>query len=82
MTDISKEMMCSPSSVKAILNRINRMLHSHLGHRYKDAELTDHAVRFSFDGKLEVDLLPSPFWDTSDACYQDLKTVDAQKRRM
>ena len=76
-------MMCSPPSLKAILDRINTMLDEHLGDdRYKDVELTDHAVRFSFDGRLEVDLLPSPFWHTSDTFYEDLKTVDARKRRM
>ena len=75
-------MMFSPSSVKAILDQMNTMLRKHLGDSYGNVQLTNHAVRFSFDGRLEVDLLPSPFWRTSDTFYEDLKTVDAQKRRM
>ena len=82
LTDISKEIMCSQSSLKNILDQINKMLRKHLGDKYRNAELTNHAVRFSFDGKLEVDLLPSPFWRTSDTFYQDLKKVDCRKRRM
>ena len=74
--------MCSPSSVKAILDQIDTMLRRRLGDRYRNVQLTNHAVRFSFDGELQVDLLPSPFWDTSDTFYEDLKKVDAQKRRM
>lgn len=74
--------MCSPSSLRDILDQLDTMLRKRLRHSYRNAELTDHAVRFSFDGRLEVDLLPSPFWRTSDTFYQDLKTVDAQKRRM
>ena len=74
--------MCSPPSLRHILDDINEMLQDRLHHRCRNVELTDHAVRFSFDGKLEVDLLPSPFWHTPDTFYQDLKTVDRQERRM
>ena len=49
---------------KTILDNFEHYLHKRYGKNYKRRDMTQYALQFTLYGQLEVDLLPSPHWDT------------------
>ncbi len=64
------------------LNKLERFLRETLGQKIdrQSIKQTPHAVQFKYDGKIEVDLLVSPFWDSHYDLYEFLQTIPESKR--
>jgi len=65
---------------KALLNKLQAFLEQTLGRKFKYTNKTQHAVQFVYDGKIEVDLLLSPYWSNPRLLYDFLRTVPEDKR--
>jgi len=61
------------------LNRLKTFLQQTLGWRFRFDKKTPHAVQFVYDGKIEVDLLLSPYWSNPRLLYDFLGTVPKDK---
>ena len=64
---------------QALLEKMKSFLQRSLGGSYR---LTPHAVQFKYDGKIDVDLLLSPYWSDPHQLYKFLGQVPKVKRSM
>ena len=64
---------------RAWLEKMKSFLQRSFGGSYK---LTPHAVQFKYDGKIDVDLLLSPYWSDPDQLYKFLGQIPEAKRSM
>ena len=66
--------------IKSWLEKIDDFLKRTLGRKYEHQRNTPHAVQFKYDGKIDVDLLISPYWSSKEDFYRFLKTLRPEKR--
>jgi hypothetical protein len=70
------------NGVKDVLNKLDMFLQSQYGsHAYKKKKITPFALQFTLYQKLDVDLLPSPFWSSSHEFINFMEGLSQQNRR-
>lgn len=65
---------------QAWLEKLKHFLQQSLGRKFKLDQLTLHAVQFEYEGKIDVDLLLSPYWSDPHQLYDFLRQVPEAKR--
>ena len=65
---------------RAWLGKLQHFLQQSLGRKFKLDQLTPHAVQFEYDGKIDVDLLLSPYWSDQHQFYDFLRQVPEANR--
>lgn len=65
---------------QAWLGKLQHFLQQSLGRKFKLDQLTPHAVQFQYDGKIDVDLLLSPYWSNQHQLYNFLRQVPEANR--
>lgn len=65
---------------QAWLEKLKHFLQQSLGRKFKLDQLTPHAVQFEYEGKIDVDLLLSPYWSDPHQLYDFLRQVPEAKR--
>ena len=83
--------VCSPEidpetvakeGVKDILDTLEEFLEDQFGDDCTNLSRTEYSVSFTFHGEIEVDLLPSPFWESKEELHAFLSHLKKDKRRM
>lgn len=54
---------------------VQQFLDRKLDGRIADRHRTIHSSQYKFDGRLDVDMLVSPFWREPDGLYQFLQSI-------
>ena len=65
---------------QAWLEKLKHFLQQSLGRKFKLDKMTPHAVQFEYGGKIDVDLLLSPYWSDQHQFYDFLGQVPEAKR--
>lgn len=65
---------------RAWLEKVKSFLQQSLGRNFKLEQLTPHAVQFEYGGKIDVDLLLSPYWSDPHQLYKFLGQVPQAER--
>ena len=64
-----------------ILETLEEFLEEEFGNSCTNLSTTEYSVSFTFHGVIEVDLLPSPFWETKEEFHAFLSHLDKEQRR-
>ena len=65
---------------KKWLQKLDRFLELHFRMSYAKTRMTHRSVQFTFKGKIEVDLLVSPYFEKPKDFYEFLKSVHRDER--
>ena len=66
--------------VSTIIDRLDTFLRRRLGQDYEFVNKTSFSLQFKFHGDIDVDLLPSPYWDTPDELHRYLEDISKKDR--
>ena len=61
--------MSSGELFKPWLRKLHTFLQNTLGRNYRYTRMTERSVQFNYKGKVDVDLLVSPYWNSKDEFY-------------
>ena len=64
-----------------VLNKLDQFLQSEYRHQYVKDGITPFALQFTLYGKLDIDLLPSPYWSSADEYHGFVSQLDVGNRR-
>ena len=63
------------------LTKLHLFLEETIPEKYHHSKTTPHAVQFVYKGRIDVDLLVSPFWQSPEDLYRFLKSVRPKKKQ-
>ncbi len=72
----------APNEFKPWVEQLHKFLKNELGHNYNYTGMTQRSVQFNYKGKVDVDLLVSPYWANQHSLYRFLQSIPQQKRAM
>ena len=64
-----------------ILDILEEILEEKFGDSCTNLSMTEYSVSFTFHGVVEVDLLPSPFWEKKEELHAFLSHLNNEERR-
>ena len=67
--------------VKGILDKLEWFLNQQFGRNCTELTKTDYGVSFTFHEEVEVDLLPSPYWDGKRGFHEFMRPLSDKDRR-
>lgn len=68
--DISGRSVTSSGELfKPWLRKLHTFLQNTLGRNYGYTRMTERSVQFNYKGKVDIDLLVSPYWNSKDEFY-------------
>ena len=69
------------NGVDDILRKLDKFLRSKYGREYQKNNMTPFTLQFTLWKKVEVDLLPSPYWSSADEYISFLEDLSDTNRR-
>ncbi len=67
--------------VKNILDKLRTFLSRHFGNNFKYDKTSLFSLQFRFHNDINVDLLPSPYWETPNQFKTFLQSIQESDRR-
>ena len=80
MSDIDGSAALQPNAFQSWVRELHAFLSSKLGHNYGHQGMTKRSVQFVYKGRVEVDLLVSPYWENQHKLYRFLQSLPQEKR--
>ena len=59
--------------VDSVLEKLKKFLSRHFGKDFKFDKTSPFSLQFRFHNDIDVDLLPSPYWETPDQLHRFLE---------
>lgn len=67
--------------VKNILDKLRTFLSRHFGNNFINDKTSPFSLQFRFHNDINVDLLPSPYWETPNQFKTFLQSIQESDRR-
>ena len=67
--------------VKNILDKLRTFLSRHFGNNFINDKTSLYSLQFRFHNDINVDLLPSPYWETPNQFKTFLQSIQESDRR-
>ena len=65
-----------------ILDKLHAFLSQHFGVKYEFTKKSQYSLQFRFHNDIDVDLLPSPYWEKPEELHRFLENkTDDQRQR-